>query len=221
MTQPTTPAPRTRKLTEGQWALIAAVVTVAGGLLLVWYQTSGASRKSQALLERFQATVRDTDELRKAVLRPFEGRWDYSMEWDTYFDVDSVKETDNKAGQFFGVGVAHFEWINERYRVLLGYENKTRAGDVLSVSFNTGEVNADADGHVDQGTKITMNYLYRMGVEDYDLNGKVVSTTQTTERGYHYTIETVELDETGRGTKIVARYELDHSKGQVILTRRD
>lgn len=198
-------------------SVIAAVVTVAGGLFLVWWQTASSGRETKAMLDRFSRTVRESDQLRAAVLRPLEGQWVYTMDWEVYFDIEEQAGT--REGEFIGEGLASFNWEHDQYRILLGYRNRTRAQKVLAVSVNTGTLVGDSVGIVGAGAKMRMSYLYRKGVEGEDVAGQSLSTDAITEQAYEFGIESVKYDPSGSAEEIVASYVLDHSRGKCTFRR--
>lgn len=193
--------------------VLAAVITVAGGLALVQYQASEAGRE-------FTTAVRDSDQLRDAVLMPLEGQWSYDLEFDEYYRVPR-HATDTKR-QFNSEGRAMITWDGRVYRILLGYHNFNRDGRDFSVSVNIGQLSADpADGLPTDGSAMRMDYVYRMGADNITIDGRTIDYSNTLEAEYEYTIEGIEHRRDGKVGRMTARYDGDQSGGAVVFTRID
>ena len=200
------------------YQVIAAVITVAGGLLLVWMQTSQATRDTQVILQDFKEVVSDSIELRKAVVKPLEGRWNYRVDWDTYYNVSA--DSNDPLRNYFSIGIAEIRWEGPRkYAILLGYENKNDDDTIFSVSINTGHlITYEASGLPKIGEKFQMFYAHRLAAKDIETDGKNIDYTKT-ENYYFYTIENFEIDSTGRVCNITANYDEMGSRGSVTFTR--
>ena len=197
--------------------VLASVVTVAGGLLLVWWQTNDAVKKNEEAMREFQTAVRDSDELRGAVIRPLEGRWDYAVEWDVYFNVKP--DPLDRSTQYFASGIADIHWRSGFYQLLLGYEISSRDNAKHAVSVNTGSFPAPDAGVPPRGTRMEMSYSHRLGLNESRGEDEGLDYSQTPENRYAYEITDYELDDGGRVQKILARFEVDQSKGDVVFTR--
>lgn len=193
--------------------VLAAVITVAGGLALVQYQASEASRE-------FTTAVKNSDQLRDAVLMPLEGQWSYDLEFEEYYRVPRHPSDTEK--QFNSEGRAMIAWDGRVYRILLGYHNFNRDGRDFSVSVNLGQLSAaPSDGLPAVGSVMRMDYVYRMGAEDIVLDGRTINYSSTLEAEYEYTIEGLEYRRDGKVGQIAARYDGDQSGGRVVFTRID
>ena len=197
--------------------VVAAVVTIAGGIAVVWWQMHGIARDNQQVLEQLTSAVQNSAKLREAVRWPLEGRWDYSIEWDVYFDTES--DPTRREQQFFSSGLADIQLQGSQYHMLLGYENATRSGTRLAVSVNTGIFEATADGLPSVGSRIDMGYSHRLGKVDVPIGESVVDFSNTPEGRYHYTITGYERGVDGDISTIHATFEVDQSKGAVVFTR--
>ena len=213
--------PAKKSSTTDKWTqsipLIAAIVTVFGTFGIVSYQSKVAMRSFQTAVKEFGETVRNSADLRRAVVRPLEGRWDYAVEWDVYFNVPS--NPDERGEQFYSSGIADIHWGSGFYQVLLGYENGSRSGERYVVSVNTGSFSASTDGLPAVGTRIDMGYSHRLGRDDVLIGDKTIDYSDKPEDRYHYVIERLEMAPDGRITKIHASIELDTSKGIVTFSR--
>lgn len=200
------------------YQVIAAVITVAGGLLLVWMQTSQATRYTQDILQDFKAAVSDSIELRKAVVKPLEGRWNYRLDWDTYYNVSA--DSNDPLRNYFSQGIAEIRWEGPRkYAILLGYENTNDNDTTFSVSVNTGNlITSEASGLPKIGENFEMYYAHRLAAKDIETDGKKIDYTKT-ENYYFYTIENFEFDSTGRVCRMTANYDENGSRGKATFTR--
>lgn len=201
------------------YTVLAAVVTVAGGLLLVWWQTSNAAKSNREAIDNFTNAVKSSDELRSAVIRPLEGRWNYHVDWDVYFNVET--SADDRNGKFQSKGIADIHWRHGKYQVLLGYENSNGFGKKYAVSVNTGSFSAPVSGIPPAGTKIEMSYGHRLGLETANLGNEQVDVSEPPEDRYYYTVSELVFDSAGNASEIRATLDVDTSQGTVTFERID
>ena len=198
--------------------VLAAIVTVAGGLLLVWWQTGQASSENKQMLVRFTETVQNSNQLRQAVLRPLEGRWSYSLKWETYFHRDSAVDSLNHS--YESEGNADIRWYGGAYQILLGYENRDTGGNVYSVGVSTGTLRAPSGGLPAIGDAMIMRYAHRLSIGEIKDNTQgVIDYNKVPEKSYQYTIQSYELGSDGSIAKIHVRFETSQSKGNAVFTR--
>lgn len=205
-------------MTRSEWfthwsPVVAAVVTVAGGLYLTELSSRETAERATAELKNLAGSVRDSRELRRAVLRPLEGHWRYDLEFDRYFNVET--DQDKVASQ----GVASIVWSDGGYRILLGYANAHEDGTKISVSVNEGSFPAGADGIPEKGTPIEMRYVHRMGASSAVVGAEPIDASRPREDRYHYEIRDYEGTRPGRVDKIYAHYPGQQSSGRVVFTR--
>ncbi|MEM6485561.1 MAG: hypothetical protein AAF662_11330 [Pseudomonadota bacterium] len=195
--------------------VIAAVVTVAGGLLLVWWQTGKASDENKELLRGFTETVRNSDELRKAVLRPLEGRWIYRLKWDRYFERDADENWIPVSE-----GAAEIRWDGSLYSILIGYENRdNKSGKLYSVGVSTGTLQTPPDGVPVAGNPIILRYLHRMSIGVLNEASGEVDYSAVPEKTYELKIKDAELGPDGRVSRILAEFDVPISRGDVEFRR--
>ena len=197
--------------------LTAAIVTVTGTLAIVYWRSNVAMQSNQTVVKEFRDTVRNSNDLRRAVIRPLEGRWDYAVEWDVYFNIPS--NPDERSETFYSSGIADIHWRGGFYQVLLGYENASRNGERYVVSVNTGRFAAPSDGLPTIGTRIDMTYAHRLGRDDVSIGDATVDYSSKPEDRYHYVIERIQVGPEGRVEAIHASMEVDTSKGTVTFSR--
>lgn len=198
--------------------IIAAVLTVAGGMLVVWWQMHGMTADNRAVLERLTSAIQNSSELRKAVRWPLEGRWDYELQWESYFNVSS--DPSNKSSQFFSKGLADIQLKSNQYQFLIGYENSVRDGRKLVTGVSTGFCDASEDGIPSPGSTINMGYSHRLGVSDALIGDQRIDFSKTPESRYEFIITDYEFDQSGVITVMHARFAVDQSRGNVKFTRQ-
>lgn len=200
------------------YQVLASIITVAGGLLLVWWQTNKSSEETQELLRDFSLAVRNSADLREAVLRPLEGRWAYELEWDEYFNQETGEEDSSKL--FVSEGTADIRWDGLSYNILLGYENRDdKTGDLYSVGVSIGTLEGGMEGIPEVGDSVFMRYAHRLSTGKKIQNGETVDYSRVPEKTYTYKITDIILEDDGSVSQIKAFFEVSISRGIVTFTK--
>lgn len=200
------------------YQVLASIITVAGGLSLVWWQTNKSSEETQELLRDFSLSVQNSAELREAVLRPLEGRWSYEVTWDKYFN----QATGNKSVErlFVSEGTADIRWDGLSYNILLGYENRDdNTGDLYSVGVSIGTLATDMEGVPKRGDSMFMRYAHRLSAGKKQEGDQLVDYSRVPEKTYTYRITDIILDDEGNVAELRAVFEVSISHGEVVFTK--
>jgi len=198
--------------------VLASIITVAGGLLLVWWQTNKSSEETKDLLQDFSLAVQNSAELRDAVLRPLEGRWVYELKWDKYFTQETGNESSEKL--FVSEGTADIRWDGLSYNILLGYENRDdNTGEIYSVGVSIGTLKTDMDGIPKEGDAMFMRYAHRLGSRGIQDGDQVTDYSNVPEKTYNYEIKHVEQSEDCEVLSMKAQFKVSLSEGTAIFTK--
>ena len=106
-----------------------------------------------------QIVVNDDIGLYNALRRPFEGKWQYEVEWEKFHG-----DTTNK---YKSDGEALFLWSNKnkqyKYKIFIGYEIKQHYEEPCVIAYAIGEWETDINGNPLDKKHFQLEYGGRMG----------------------------------------------------------
>ncbi len=149
------------------------------------------------------------EELEPLLRKPFEGRFEYILEFSIYKGIKCEDDT------YIANGVAFFDWDSEKshYEVYIGY-SVLREGDVESsvvTGYVLGYLKADESGWPTEDFTMEMTFGGRTGQDGFH---------KTTTKNYTYDKGTFKKSYDGRrAVTIQASYEGVASSGTVIFKR--
>ena len=195
--------------------LITLILTV---IVLVYSERRQTAKVIDELGE-FEEAITTADTLREVVTQPLEGRWEYSIDWDSYYDFETAEDEDI---DFVSDGVSFIQWDLGTYHFLVGYENRSRVPIKYVVSVNEGTLSAKNGGLPPIGAKINMSYSHRLGLPDQTIRGRTVDFSKRPEDKYAYVITGYDIDPRSQlVTKIRCTLEIPNSRSaEVIFSRK-
>ena len=189
--------------TEFWTAVILLAVTVMLTAYSVYQQHVQARR-----LRTMELAVTDTRGLRRALRKPLEGTWKYTLDYSRFHGSD---------GAWQATGKAVFLWApgSTSYDVFIGasVSEENRVGQPIVTFFLEGRLAADAQGWPPRNASIDCSYVARSGRDGFDepskpnLNyTKVVVKKSPAGR---FAIETTAMFSTGKTEGVVTWRRLE------------
>jgi len=148
-----------------KYQLVIALVTLAGTLIVagvsVYQQTENTQR-----LGTLDIAIKDSEGLRKALLKPLEGVWDVKVDYDKFHDEDDYEAE----------GKAIFIWKPERNKYLIyvgmGASKEEGTFDNCVTWFLESSIKANQFGIPHEKLTLEFKYIYRTGIEPFNHPGK-------------------------------------------------
>ena len=162
------------------------------------YQNSGE-------IEKLQVTITDTEELRKAIQKPLEGKWRVKIDWNK-FHKDSIHK-------YLGEGIAFFYWncTNNSYQIYITYSHyqQNSPENLLVTGVLLGDLNAEKNGMLrNRQNDIILKYIFRTGKPPFD------------KQNYRtFNMFNLRLKEKDTLNQMEAEYKFPDSEGKITFYR--
>jgi hypothetical protein len=181
-------------------AVTSLVAAIAVGVFSVY--------QSHLQLQRLQTVtiaVRDTEDIRAALQKPFEGVWQYKIVFSRYFGQDAC---------YISTGTAIFLWepTKRQYQIFIGYSiSKEWQNEKVVTGFLGGTLQADELGWPPQGVEMPVKYLERTGIAEFASPLAI---------GFTFTKGEFKKSQDGKqAVLMVMHYENSRSLGTMTLSR--
>jgi len=143
-----------------RYQLLIALTTLVGALIVsgvsVYQQMANAKQ-----LGTLSATIKDSEDLRHALLKPLEGVWDLQIDYKKFHGKNGYQAE----------GKAIFIWKPDRNKYLiyvgLGASKKAETFDNSVTWFLESHINANQYGYPAETFKQEFKYIYRTGIEEF------------------------------------------------------
>jgi hypothetical protein len=138
-----------------------ALISLLAALLVGGFSIYQSRMQSQHL-QTVTVAIQDTEDIRNALKKPFEGVWQYRIVFSRYFGNEATYISS-------GTAIILWEPAKQQYQIFIGYSiSKEWEKEKLVTGFLGGNFLADGQGWPSENFEMPMRYLERTSVGEFN-----------------------------------------------------